>query len=163
MGFTGFQIFVYTHIIGISFGIWHPEKRNLVFSQFAHETAGFKSDLFKRSNNLCGMKDIKGEHGQSTNGYESYRNFIACIRDYYLRNRDFNLRYSVDPGIFAQQLKRSGYYTDSVSNYRAGLIHWRGKIPYWYFGGLYGFIGLVGIGLIFGARHIELKDLFVYD
>lgn len=125
-------IYIATHLIGLSYGLTMGE-RSMVFSQFAHETDWFSSDLFQRANNLCGMKNTAG-HGVPTNGYESYEHWVYSITDYYNRNINFSVNYSSDALSFAKELKTSGYYTDSIRNYSKGIGAAYSEIPsYWSF------------------------------
>lgn len=95
---------------------------DLLWSQWAHETGGFKH--LGGANNLAGV-NIPGGHGKD------YRNFSSLdeFGDYYANMMRPGGRYSgieqaTSPEDFAGRLKQGGYYTDAQSNYTAGIERW---------------------------------------
>jgi hypothetical protein len=95
---------------------------DLLWSQWAHETGGFKH--LGGTNNLAGV-NIPGGHGKD------YRNFSSLdeFGDYYANMMRPGGRYSgieqaTSPEDFAGRLKQGGYYADTQSNYTAGVERW---------------------------------------
>ena len=106
---------------------------DLLWSQWAHETNGFKT--LGGTNNLAGI-NIPGGHGKD------YRNFSSLdeFGDYYAQLMRPGGRYSgieqaTSPEDFAGRLKQGGYYADTQSNYTAGVERWRQKYQKSYAGG----------------------------
>jgi hypothetical protein len=101
---------------------------NLIFEQWAHETGGFTSDVFKRLGNAGGI-----EQGKDTSGNPIYRSYATpqAFESDYLKTIT-NQRYT-SQGIrsakteqeFAAALKLGGYYEDSYSNYLSGMQGFR--------------------------------------
>jgi len=109
----------------------------LAFAQLAHETAGFKSHLAADDNNLSGIKYLgkpsvqkqakQGSMSPEGNYYAHFTSVNAWAVDY-VRILSMGARpidaTSIDD--LAARLKSNGYYTDSLSNYTAGLSGWLG-------------------------------------
>ena len=71
----------------VKIGLWYPE---IAIAQYIQESSLGKSNLYKNSNNLCGMKQVFvrpttqcGEY----NGYGKYRNWQMCVLDTWLWER----------------------------------------------------------------------------
>lgn len=111
--------------------------------QAAHETAGFTSNVFVSCNNLNGYKYV----GQSTAAgaclkspegdyYAKYNTIEDSVNEQvqWIKRRqkdgkfpaDLNTITSLDQ--YAQLLKNSGWYGDTVANYTAGLYYWSQKL-----------------------------------
>lgn len=111
--------------------------------QSAHETAGFTSNVFKSCNNLNGYKWV----GQKTalgpclkspenDFYAKYATIEDSVNEIvqWIKRRqkegkfpaDLNNITSLDQ--YAQLLKNSGWYGDTVANYTKGLYYWSQKI-----------------------------------
>lgn len=111
--------------------------------QAAHETAGFTSNVFKSCNNLNGYKWVnqstalgpclKSPEGDFYAKYATIEDSVNEVVQWIKRRQkqgvfpaDLNTITSLDQ--YAQLLKNSGWYGDSVSNYTNGLYYWSQKL-----------------------------------
>lgn len=114
--YTFFRLFGYT-------------KKNSAFivSQAKFESGNYTSDLYKRSNNLFGMRPATkrkfSRKTNITNNYADYYNIIQSCYDRYLYDKDFNFNKNLDTSLFTwnENLKDQGYYTANKIEYLAGL------------------------------------------
>ena len=95
---------------------------DLLWSQWAHETGGFKH--VAAANNLAGI-NVPGGRGADYRSFSSLEEF----GDYYAHLMRPGGRYSgiqnaTSPSEFAARLKSGGYYSDTQSNYTAGMDRW---------------------------------------
>lgn len=111
--------------------------------QSAHETAGWTSNVFKSCNNINGYKWVgqKTALGPCTGSPEgdNYARY-ASIEDsvfeqtQWIKRRqregkfpaDLNTITSLDQ--YAQLLKNTGWYGDTVNNYTRGLYYWSQRL-----------------------------------
>lgn len=111
----------------------------LIVAQARHETNDYKSRLFNVSNNAFGYKYVgqkKWANGESPvsppkseglTGYANYPSVEYSVGELvdWLRRREKNGLFTLDnltnSQIFADSLKRGGYYGDTIPNYTRGL------------------------------------------
>ncbi|MDY4474050.1 phage tail tape measure protein [Mitsuokella sp.] len=86
---------------------------NLIYAQWAHETANFTSKLFNNSNNMGGIKGMDGNYMS----FESLESFAQ----YYSDKWGSTIAGTWSPEDFTQNLKNENYFTDDISNYLAGI------------------------------------------
>lgn len=98
---------------------------HILFDQWAHETGDFKNAGALRLNNLAGV-NVPGGTGKDYRSFESLDSF----GDYFetlLRSNRYASKGVLDAkniDQYAAALKAGGYYSDSESNYAAGM-HYR--------------------------------------
>lgn len=117
-------------------GGFTPNSAKLVVAQARHETANYTSNLFKRSNNLFGMKFVNqplaiSENKKSPEGdyYAHYRSPKDSVDD--AIGRLFNitmrgvtpsqLKNAKTPEEYSKLQKQRGYFGDKVEIYIAGI------------------------------------------
>lgn len=116
---------------------------NLIVAQAKHETGQYTSTVFTADNNLFGYMYV-GQAG-ATQGiskpgggyYAHYSSWGGSVTELinWIKRRQNEGKFPADlatittPQQYASLLKDSGYYTDSVSNYTAGLIRWFQSLP----------------------------------
>lgn len=108
----------------------------LLVAQARHETGNYTSNFFKYNNNLFGYSYVPGgryqsgpgniaDNGQPIASYPDLKSSVYELIDWiYRRQKEGKfpvLSEVVSPDQYAALLKSSGYFTDSVSNYAAGL------------------------------------------
>ena len=107
-----------------------------IIAQAKHETANFTSNVYKRDNNMFGMKLALRRPQNATKGlaspepepYKYYARFESdseSMRDFinWLRFNRFPTNVTgVDQ--YAQLMKDKGFYGDSVENYTRALRRW---------------------------------------
>lgn len=97
-------------------------------AQAKHETNNYTSDVFKRANNLFGMKNAnkREQLGFKVEGdpYRHYNNVGDSIRDFLmlLRYNRFPTNFKT-PTEFVSKLKSQGYFGDTFANYLNGVFH----------------------------------------
>ena len=111
--------------------------------QAAHETAGFTSNVFLSCNNLNGYKWVNqstaaGPCLKSPEGdyYAKYNTIEDSVHEIcaWIRRRQKEGKFPADLNSittleqYAQLLKNSGWYGDSVANYTSGLYYWSDKL-----------------------------------
>lgn len=99
----------------------------MIVAQAKHETGNFKSAVFKRDNNLFGMNHpVKREtvsRGKDSVGYAVYDSWQDSVEDLVLW---FNAKEMPKEGFedvrgYVAYIKSKGYFTDSFTNYYAGV------------------------------------------
>jgi len=128
----------------------HPSNARLLIAQSAHETNGWKSDIYIKNHNLFGMKM---PHVRQTtavkalNGYAYYNTIEDSAADmlFWLAYEHYDYSKDVMPNLpslepnrttfidqsinmFVTFLKDKGYFTDTISNYYNGVKFWYHKI-----------------------------------
>ena len=114
----------------VKIGLWYPE---IAIAQYIQESSLGKSNLYKNSNNLCGMKTCFvrpttqcGEY----NGYGKYRNWQMCVLDTWLWER---FSFSNKKPSFEEYLEKLGdtYAEDEmyVEHLRSHISSGKIKIP----------------------------------
>lgn len=114
----------------VKIGLWYPE---IAIAQYIQESSLGKSNLYKNSNNLCGMKQVFvrpttqcGEY----NGYGKYRNWQMCVLDTWLWER---FSFSNKKPSFEEYLEKLGntYAEDEmyVERLRSHIDSGKIKIP----------------------------------
>jgi hypothetical protein len=96
---------------------------NLIYSQWAHETNGFSSNVFNSNRNAGGMR-IPGstdyqKFASLDQFADSYERLITSSR--YTSQGITGAKNDRD---FAGALKRGSYYEDTAANYAAGMHRW---------------------------------------
>lgn len=111
---------------------------NLLVAQAQHETGNFSSNIFKTGLNAFGYSYYPGsewqlpepgivaDNGSATAKYSSVARSTKEIVDWIFRRvREgkfpANLSTITTPEQYAELLKSTGYFTDSASNYAAGM------------------------------------------
>jgi Mannosyl-glycoprotein endo-beta-N-acetylglucosaminidase len=101
-----------------------PALAVLATAQSGHETGGWTSHVYKTDNNAFGY----GYTGTSYKQYPSVEASADDLADYLARRENEGsfpaLGTITDPGQYAMLLKSAGYYTDSESNYQAGIMNY---------------------------------------
>lgn len=114
-----------------------PVLASLVAAQAAHETGNFTSNIFRSFNNAFGYTYVPGslyqvgagtlaDNNMPVAAYNSIEDSTREIIDWIYR-RIAEGKFPADlttiktPEQYAQLLKQSNYYTDTLSNYAAGL------------------------------------------
>lgn len=96
----------------------------LVTAQSGHETNGWTSDVYNNDNNAFGY----GYDGTSYKDYDSVESNVDDVSGYIKRKVQSGVfpdpSTISDPNQWATLLKQAGYYTDSQSNYAAGIARW---------------------------------------
>lgn len=109
----------------------------LLVAQARHETDNFTSNFYRNYNNLFGYSYVPGaayqsgpgtvaDNGQPIASYPYLKNSVYELIDWIYRRQKENkfpadLSTIVSPEQYAQLLKSSGYYGDTLENYTAGL------------------------------------------
>lgn len=110
-----------------------PEFLPIAIAQIAHETAGFTSNVAITCNNLSGIKYIGKSYQNATkctgspegNSYAKFENYTAWAADYIrILSNGYRPIDAKNVNDFAYRLKQNNYYTDTVTNYTAGLNAW---------------------------------------
>lgn len=111
--------------------------------QCAHETAGFTSNVFKTCNNLNGYKWVgqstalgpclKSPEGDFYAKYATIEDSVHELTKWIKRRQNegkfpANLNSITTVDQYAQLLKNSGWYGDTLANYVKGLYYWSNKI-----------------------------------
>jgi hypothetical protein len=101
-----------------------------IVAQAGHETGNFKSDAFKRNNNIAGYKPYSGSiwqvypapAGANTKyGYfTTIENSVYEVADW-LGRRESAFKSVKTVADYAIALRNNNYYTDTVGNYTSGL------------------------------------------
>lgn len=105
------------------------ELSALLYAQAQHETGNFKSDLFKRANNLFGMKapNSRKNYTGVSNGYAVYSSWQSSLMDMvqYLKERSLPLSEvaKIGPHEYAYYLKGKNYYEDDMMTYSTALAN----------------------------------------
>jgi flagellum-specific peptidoglycan hydrolase FlgJ len=92
----------------------------IITAQSGHETAGWTSNIYRTLNNCFGF-------GYSGNGnYYGYNSIEDSVSDLvnWVSNHVPDFQNMTDEDEYAQALHDNGYYTDTESNYAAGLERW---------------------------------------
>lgn len=113
----------------------------LVVAQARHETADFTSRIFREQNNAFGYSysgsryQVGGgaiaDNGLQSAIYPTPENSVKEIVDWIYRRRNEgvfpnDLSTITTPQLYANLLKRAGFYGDTVANYTAGLLRYSG-------------------------------------
>ena len=108
----------------------------LIVCQAIHETGNFTSKNLEQNNNYFGYGYVKGAHWQKPRqngehdkdtyyaGYATRENSVLEIIEYYQRRmKECYFKNSGRIAIwdFVNDLKKAGYFTDSVANYYHGV------------------------------------------
>lgn len=122
----------------------------ILLAQAKHETGNFTSNAFLRHNNLFGYSYVKGaryqqgpgliaDNGQPVAHYATLEDSVKELVDWlYRRVKEGKFTFSQiqTPEDYAAKIRQAGYYTDSLSNYTAGLKRFYKNIPYFPFVGM---------------------------
>lgn len=114
---------------------------SLLVDQAQHETGNFSSNAFIQDNNAfgyswvpggrwqIGMSDFLSDNGQPVAEYATVADSVSELVDWIYRRRaegkfPADLSAIDDPVEYAQLLKDSNYYGDTVTNYAKGLAYY---------------------------------------
>jgi uncharacterized FlgJ-related protein len=114
----------------------------LIVAQAKHETGNYTSNVFKSNKNLFGYKRYAGSPFQSGDGnmspegnnyaqYSSYKNSIQELLAWLRRRQNEGkliISQLTSPSIYANALKKSGYYGASESEYYNALKYYLSKL-----------------------------------
>jgi uncharacterized FlgJ-related protein len=114
----------------------------LLVAQCKHESANYSSPVFKANNNLNGYKFVgqkiakKGTLSPEGDYYAKYAKVEDSAKELvnWIKRRQMEKKFPADlttinsPGKYAELLKASNYYGDSVKVYTNGLIRWLKKV-----------------------------------
>jgi hypothetical protein len=114
-----------------------PTSAKFLVAQARHETGNYTSNVFKLNNNLFGMKfanqplATKGSPAPSSEVgvYAKYNSPADSIKDqvdrYFVKTMGGvtfeELKASQTPLEYATNLKKRGYFTDTIQNYVSGI------------------------------------------
>ena len=97
------EVWNYAYKLGI-------KHHDIVMAQVILESNHLKSNIFKKNNNLIGMKLAKQRYttaiGKDANGFAIYENWKWCLRDYLIYQNKY---YTNDNEDYYDFLKRMGY------------------------------------------------------
>ncbi len=87
----------------------------VILAQAAHETGGFRSDIYRENRNLFGMK--LPSHRPTTalsenRGHAVYSSTWKSMLDYFMRQREFNIPNTDNVDLYMYETQRSGYAED---------------------------------------------------
>ena len=110
----------------------------LLVAQAQHETGNFTSNFFKRYNNAFGYSYVRGgkwqlatpgtvaDNGQPIAAYKNVENSTMEVVEWIKRRVQEGKFPALDkidsPQVYAELLRNAGYYTDTLDNYRRGLV-----------------------------------------
>lgn len=98
-----------------AYGYYQVDPRVIV-AQSRHETGAWSSDLIQRANNAFGMmhptRRATFSTGPTTNGYATYDSLADSVKDYFLRQRTFNVPNTSDDRTYMAATVASGYAED---------------------------------------------------
>lgn len=108
----------------------------ILLAQAKHETGNFTSRAFRLHNNLFGYSYVPGaryqtgpgliaDNGQPVASYATIEDSVKEIIDWlYRRVKEgkFTFPEIQDPAAYAEKIRKAGYYTDTLENYRRGLL-----------------------------------------
>ncbi len=112
--------------------------QRLLVAQAKHETGNFTSNAYKLNKNLYGYKYIpgasyqmyKGITSSEGNAYAAYASIEDSVREVcaWIKRRQSEGKFPkdlsvIDAPTYAQLLKNSGYYGDTVAVYTKGLTN----------------------------------------
>jgi uncharacterized FlgJ-related protein len=114
----------------------------LLVAQCKHESANYSSPVFKANNNLNGYKFVgqkiakKGTLSPEGDHYAKYASVEDSVKELvnWIKRRQMEKKFPADlttinsPAKYAELLKLSNYYGDSVKVYTNGLIRWLKKV-----------------------------------
>jgi hypothetical protein len=114
----------------------------LITAQSGHETAGWTSNVYQTLNNCFGFGYTGGGN------YYAYNSIEDSVSDLvnWLSNNAPGFQNITDADTYAMALKNGGYYTDTESNYAAGIQNWFNNNLQLAAG--IGVAGIVAIGLL---------------
>lgn len=106
------KIFLLTIIYMIKYGYFMNPI--IIFSQFWHETGGFKSDIFKENNNVSGMKKNSRPYDIGVNRKHAvYKSVADSIKCFYERQIQFKVKPTSNIFNYLTSTQKSGYAKDS--------------------------------------------------
>jgi hypothetical protein len=91
----------------------------IITAQSGHETAGWTSNVYESLNNCFGY----GYSGGTYYGYNSIEDSVTDLVNW-LSTHVTDFQNITDPDVYAQALKDNSYYTDTETNYAAGIARW---------------------------------------
>lgn len=105
----------------------------IIEAQARHESGNYTSPLYRRNNNMFGMRHARGSRAATQLGYEVetdkyrvYRSSRESIRDMidWLQNQNFPVFPDTVKGAldYAAELRRRGFYTAPLGEYEKNLI-----------------------------------------
>lgn len=113
------EVWNYAYKLGI-------KHHDIVIGQVILESNHLKSDIFKKNNNLIGMKLAKQRHttaiGSDANGFAIYQDWKWCLRDYLIYQNKY---YTNDNEDYYDFLDRMGYDEKKGYSDRLKQIVWK--------------------------------------
>lgn len=113
------EVWNYAYHIGI-------KHHDIVMAQVLLESNHLKSDIFKKNNNLIGMKLATQRQttaiGKDANGFAIYDNWKWCLRDYLIYQNKY---YKDDSEDYYDFLTRMGYDEKGGYSERLKSIVWK--------------------------------------
>lgn len=92
---------------------------NLILDQWAHETGGFTSSVFKNNNNAAGIENSDKTYKDYGSMEEFAKDYVKIITSKRYTSKGISGAKTIED--FASALKAGGYYEDSEKNYAAGM------------------------------------------
>jgi flagellum-specific peptidoglycan hydrolase FlgJ len=103
------------------------KTKDFILAQSALETAWWTSNVYKRNNNLFGMREAhyrtRDQEGDTDgDGFANYVDESQSVRDHrlWLEENDMYKNFST-PAAYVKSLKAHGYFEEPASSYTAGL------------------------------------------
>lgn len=100
----------------------------MIIAQAAVETGNFTSNIYKKNNNLFGMKLAKKRITTATGekfGHAVYDTVFSSIQDYKYYYQEFNLPDRYDSiRQFITSLKSKGYFESDLETYIKNVEYW---------------------------------------
>ena len=100
----------------------------IIIAQSQHETANWKSSLFKNHNSLFGMKwpvDLPGTHqgpispeGDYYTSYDAWENSAQHLLHWLRRKK---IPVTTDVSDYVKSIRNAGFFTDTFDNYLNGV------------------------------------------
>lgn len=116
---------------------------DIIYAQWEHETGGFTNHGATQLNNLAGI-NVPGGKGQDYRKFDSLSDF-ASYYSQLIQNKYPGARGSSTAEQFAAALKAGGYYSDTESNYAAGMNRYLSQNGSPYASSMLGIPGAAGI------------------
>lgn len=107
------KIWLYIWVVKNLYGYTKVSTKTL-YAQAWHETGDFKSQVFKENKNLFGMRhpSKRKTFSQGSNlGHAVFKNHLSSVRDYFERQKEFNIPNSEDSGYMLKTVN-SNYAED---------------------------------------------------
>jgi len=105
-----------------------PELSKMIIAQAAFETGNFTSNIYKKNNNLFGMKLPEKRVTTATGekyGHAIYDTVFSSIQDYKYYYQEFGLPVGFNTiRDFVEELKEKGYFEAETEHYIKGVEYY---------------------------------------